>query len=245
MICGERGRVAAAGVRREGDCGARGAAGSSGAALPGGLFALQSVVGGHRYVATCDSRFFLFYLFFFFPFLRVPRTGERITEKLFCRRHLRLVHSGGRWPCGEIAAPRPLLRRPGPRTVSGGRPFPAARERGPLRSLVENKEPAGPLAPPEPGNGRRPARVGEGEAARRARSRRLHAAGQRLLPAGGALALPQPFCSRRPCWERSARSCRLRLRVPLRIPPPVSARPRLCAPSRRSRTAGDGALNCP
>lgn len=72
--------------------------------------------------------------------------------------------------------PPPLSGRSGAGAASGGRRFPpVAKERSPFTSLVENKDPAGLPAAPEPGNGRRP--VGEGEAARCARSRRLHAAG--------------------------------------------------------------------
>lgn len=93
------------------------------------------------------------------------------------------------WGSIPAAAPSSFSGRTGAGAASGGRRFPPAVEkRSPVTSLAENKEPAGLLAALWPGNGRR--LVGEGEAARSARSRQLHAAGRRLPPAGGALPSP-------------------------------------------------------
>lgn len=123
----------------------------------------------------------------------------------------------------------PLLPgRSGEGAASGGRRFPlAAKKRGLLAALAENKEPAGLPAAPEPGNGRRP--VGGRGGGSVLRSRQLHAAGPRLPPAGGAPPAPQPFVRRPPCWE------------PFLVPAPQAAAGAAEAGGRGGSGSGRGA----
>lgn len=98
---------------------------------------------------------------------------------------------------GERAPRRCCWAGPG----AAAREVPAAR-RFPVSAGEQRAGRA--LAAPQPGSGRRPARWGKGGAA----GARLHAAGQRLPPPGGALAPHRPrspFVRRRPCWPPALR----------------------------------------
>lgn len=74
----------------------------------------------------------------------------------------------------------------------------------PLTSLAENKEPAGLLAVPAPGNGRRP--VGEGEAHGAPGAAGCMRQDGACLLRGAPLRSRSPFVRPPPCWRRS--SCR-------------------------------------
>lgn len=121
------------------------------------------------------------------------RLGQRVKRR-------RCLNGGGDVGGIPTASPLPPLSgRSGAGAGSGGRRFPpAAKERSPLISLAENKEPAGLLAAPEPGNGRRPVGEGGGGSVRR----EPPAPCGRVAPAScGGRPSRSPFVRRQPCWE--------------------------------------------